>query len=211
VIAIIGEQRPAPFSGKQQLSSIRRTFASLLIGRRDMVPAINKETRQPQGNILVEVKRRHLRSAVRGEASVNRFRMLLVVCDCCVHGLSRNGECVRHIIGVVKGRGHAADDGVDRHTPFFQAILCIPLLHGIGMRLDVPLDERLCFVPRQFADHLSFLRGTRILRTEHDIAPRNATGCMRAPHPHRAVKRKRPVLYSITWPVASIASYLFTL
>ncbi len=87
VIAIIGEQRPAPFSGKQQLSSIRRTFAPLFIGRRDMVSTINKETRQPQGNILVEVERRHLRGAVRGEASVNRFRMLLVVCDCRVHGL----------------------------------------------------------------------------------------------------------------------------
>jgi len=45
VIAIIGEQRPAPLSGKQQLSSIRRTFASLFIGRRDMVPAINEEMR----------------------------------------------------------------------------------------------------------------------------------------------------------------------
>ncbi len=85
VIAIIGEQRPAPFSGKQQLSGIRRTFASLIISRRDMVPAIKKETRRPQGNILVEVERRHLRDAVRGEASVNRFRMLLIVCDCRVH------------------------------------------------------------------------------------------------------------------------------
>lgn len=87
VIAVIRQQRPSPLGGKEQLSGVGRTFAPLFVGRRNMVPMGDKEMRQPQGYILIEVERRHLRRAVRGEAGVNRLRMLPVVCECRIHGL----------------------------------------------------------------------------------------------------------------------------
>lgn len=88
MIAVVGQQRPSPLGGKQQLSGIRRAFASLRIGRRNTVSATNKEMCQSQGNVLVEIERCHLRGAVCGETRVNRLFMLAIVCDRRIHGLT---------------------------------------------------------------------------------------------------------------------------
>ena len=102
MIGIIGEQRPAPRGGIQKLPGIGSAFAPFLIGGHDVMPTISEKPRHPQRDILIQVERRHLRGAIRGEARVNCRCVLAIVRDRRVHGLPRDGERSRHIIGIVE-------------------------------------------------------------------------------------------------------------
>ncbi|GEM_PF-4239729 len=85
MIGVMSKQRPAPHGGVEQLPRIGRAFAPLLVSRYDVMPSIDKETREPQGHILIKIERCHLRGAARGKAGVNRCRVLPIIRDRRIH------------------------------------------------------------------------------------------------------------------------------